>query len=165
MPWKKPYNPAQNQRLDPELYTQSNRIYFITIRAHKNSAPFTRNDLNAMVIDTLREEQDRQNFLIFVYCLMPDHIHFLLSPQRDGLSVLKFTEQYKGKTTNRSWKLGWSGKLWQQRYYDHIIRSSESLIEISKYILNNPVRKEIVEVAEDWQWGGHMSQFPDWLLG
>ena len=160
MPWDKPYHPPHNQRLTPELYTCSDRVYFITIRAYMHQSPFTQDDLNELILDILREEQERQNCVVFTYCLMPDHLHFLVSPRQDGISVLTFTNQYKGKTTNRSWTIGWRGKLWQPRYYDHIVRAEESLFAIAEYILANPVRKGLVEYAEGWPWSGHMNPLP-----
>jgi putative transposase len=125
-----------------------------------NQSPFVRDDLNKLILDTLREEQERQNCTVFTYCLMPDHLHFLVSPRKDGISVLTFTNQYKGKATNRSWTVGWQGKLWQPRYYDHIVRTEESLYAIAEYILNNPIRQALVEHTEDWSWSGHMNPLP-----
>jgi len=162
MPWNKPYHPSKNQRLDPELYTDNSRVYFITVRTYRDQSPFVRADLNQCVLDVLREEQVRQNCAVSTYCLMPDHLHFLASPREDGISILTFTDQYKGKATNQSWTTGWQGKLWQPRYYDHIIRSDESLIAIAEYILDNPVRQRLVEHAEDWPWSGHMNPLPIW---
>ncbi len=161
MPWNKPYRPPRNQRLAAELYTDTNRVYFITIHAYRHQSPFVRDDLNQLMLDILLEEQERQKCLVFTYCLMPDHLHFLASPAQDGISILKFTDQYKGKTTNRSWELGWQGKLWQPRYYDHIVRREESLAAIAAYILNNPVRKGLVMHPEDWSWSGHMHPLPE----
>ena len=31
-------------------------------------------------------------------------------------------------------------KLWQRNYYDHIIRNEKSYLEISEYIINNPLK-------------------------
>jgi putative transposase len=160
MPWNQPYRPANNQRLDPDLYTFAHSVFFITIRAYRHQSPFTREDLNQLMIDVLREEQDRQNCVVFTYSLMPDHLHFLTSPRVDGISVLRFADRYKGKATNLSWKLGWRGKLWQPRFFDHVVRAEEDLLAISEYILTNPVRKGLVERAEDWQWGGYMNPLP-----
>ena len=119
-----------------------------------------RRDLNQLVLDVLREEEQRQNCAVFTYCLMPNHLHYLVSPRQDGISVLKFTDQYKGKATNRSWTVDRHGKLWQPRYYDHIVRAEEDLRAIAEYILNNPVRKGLVKHAEDWPWSGHMNPLP-----
>ena len=160
MRWPKPYVQPRNQRLAAELYTQVNRVYFITIRAHRNQTAFVRPDLNVQVLDILRREQMRLHCRVFTYCLMPDHLHFLVSPCKDGVSVLAFTDQYKGKTTNESWRLGWHGRLWQPRYYDHVVRDDERLAEIAQYILANPVRKGLVEQDEDWLWSGHMNPLP-----
>jgi putative transposase len=160
MPWNKPYCLSSNQRLSDELYTRANQLYFFTIRAYAEKSPFVLHDLNKQVLDVLREEQERQGCSIFTYCLMPDHIHFLVSPKIDGISVLKFTDQYKGKATNRSWTAAWRGKLWQPRYYDHIVRSEENLYHIAEYILHNPVRKMLVVCPEDWPWSGCMNPLP-----
>ena len=160
MPWDKPYHPPKNQRLDPELYREPNRVTFITIRAYLNQSPFIRDDLNQLVVDILHAEQMRQACAVFTYCLMPDHLHFLVSPRQAGISVLTFTDQYKGKTTNSSWAVGWRGKLWQPRYYDHIVRTEDDLRAIAQYIVNNPVRKGLVERAEDWRWSGHLNLLP-----
>ena len=160
MPWDMPYRPQANQRLDPELYTRVNHVSFVTIRAYKNQSPFVANDLNKTIVDVLREEQDRQNCAVFTYCLMPDHLHFLVSPKMTGTSVLRFTNQYKGKSTNRSWAAGWRGRLWQPRYYDHIIRAEEDLYRIAEYILNNPVRKGLTECCADWPWSGYLNPLP-----
>jgi REP-associated tyrosine transposase len=160
MPWNKPYHPSKNQRLDRELYTCTHSVFFITIRAYERQSPFLRDELSQLIIDVLRDEQDRKNCGIFTYCLMPDHFHFLTSPRMDGISVLRFVDEYKGKSTNRSWKLGWRGKLWQPRFFDHIVRAEEDLLAISEYILNNPLRNGLVVRPEDWAWSGYMNPLP-----
>jgi putative transposase len=160
MPWNKPYRPPRNQRLDLELYTHANRVCFITICAHMKRSPFVRADLNQLILDVLHEEQEHQNCAVFSYCLMPNHLHFLISPCEDGISVLTFTDRFKGKSTNHSWTVGWRGKLWQPRYYDHIVRAEEDLRAIAEYIVNNPVRKGLVKRAEDWPWDGFMNPLP-----
>jgi putative transposase len=160
MPWTKPYQPPANQRLDSAFYTDPNRVVFITIRAYQNSMPFNTSELNAAIIDCLKAEQTRNRCYIFTYCLMPDHLHYLISPAAEGVSVLTFTDQFKGKTTNLSWKHGWHGKLWQPRSYDHIVRKEKDRLAIAQYILNNPARKELVGRAEDWPWSGEMNPLP-----
>jgi REP element-mobilizing transposase RayT len=160
MPWTKPYKPSNNLRLEPEFYERPDLVTFITIRAYGNQAPFLHAELNCMILATLQQEQDRLDCMIFTYCLMPDHLHYLISPKNEGVSVLKFTDQFKGKTTNSSWKLGRHGKLWQPRCYDHIVRQDEDLRRIADYILNNPVRKGIVSNAEEWPWNGEMNPLP-----
>jgi putative transposase len=160
MPWNKPYEPSRNQRLDPDLYCQRHQVCFITVRAYQDQLVFTRRDLADLVIAVLREQAAQSACTVFTYCLMPDHMHFLAAPQQDGASVLRFADQFKGKSTNRSWQVGWRGRLWQPRYYDHIVRREESLFKIVEYILHNPVRKGLVARPEDWPWSGQIDPFP-----
>ena len=105
---KKPYKPPKNQRLEPELYHQAGYITFITIRAYLNQKPFVTESLNQMIIDILCAEQARMNCTIYTFCLMPDHLHYLISPKQDGNSVLEFTDQFKGKYSADRLPLGQS---------------------------------------------------------
>jgi putative transposase len=135
-----PFRP-RNHRLDPALYQQANRVTFMTVCAVAGAAPFRGEALNRALIDLLREAQALDRCQVYTYCLMPDHLHYLLSPGADGCSVLTFTDRYKGRSTKQSWSCGWRGRLWQARYYDHLVRAEEDLRAIAAYILDNPVRK------------------------
>lgn len=147
-------------RLSEANYCRKGQIVFVTIRAYGRKAPFVRSELNQVVIQTLYEEQKRLDCWVHTYCLMPDHIHFLVSPREEGYSVLKFTNQFKGKTTNRSWRHGWEGKLWWRSYYDRIVRDERHLDAVVKYIMNNPVREGLVGLPSEWPWSGCLSPFP-----
>ncbi len=160
MPWTKPYHPSRNQRLPAGYYADAEHVFFITIRGYEGQQPFLRETLNRMVLRELREAQGTFGCLVYTFCLMPDHLHFLVRPEIDGRSVLAFTDRFKGKTTNLSWSCGWTGHLWQPRYYDHMIRSDESLRAIASYILDNPVRKRLVASAEEWPWSGEGTPIP-----
>ena len=160
MVWTKPYTPSRNQRLHPSVYSEVGQFVFVTIRAFQHQSPFVRTSLNQMIIDTLRDDSQERRCMVYAYCLMPDHLHYLITPQVNGTSILEVIHRYKGKTTNNSWELGWQGKLWQPRYYDHVVRNEENLISIAEYILNNPVRKGMVQNAQDFKWCGFMNNLP-----
>ncbi len=155
----KPYTPRA-QRLERALYAEANRVTFITVCAVPGRAPFITPDLNRATVRLLASEQARLGCMVLTYCLMPNHLHFLVKPNQDGSSVLSFTDQYKGKSTTASWSCGWRGPLWQRGYFDHIVRTEESLVEIARYILNNPVRKGLAGATEAWPWGGQMNPLP-----
>lgn len=160
MAWNKPYNPPKNQRLDRELYCSPDRITFVTLCVHERKQAFIRPEFNQLILDELQAQQEKNDCRVYTYCLMPDHIHFLARPEIAGISVLAFTDRFKGRSTNQSWTVDWQGKLWQRRSWDHIVRAEESLLAIAQYILNNPVRKGLVNRAEDWPWSGHMNPLP-----
>ena len=46
--------------------------------------------------------------------------------------------------------------LWQQRFFDHLLRSSESYAGKWSYVLENPVRAGLVSTAAEWPFQGHV---------
>ncbi len=141
----------KNPRLKDFDYS-SQKAYFITICTKDKRLYFRDDNFNNQTIDCLVKEKIQTNFLVYVYCLMPDHIHLLLSPPGNGLTVPQFIGRFKSKTTHLAWKFEIDDKLWQKRFYDHIIRKKENLEKIGQYILNNPIRKGLVEKWKDYKY-------------
>jgi REP element-mobilizing transposase RayT len=155
--WVKNLRPAA---LDEELYARTGKPCHFTICAYRKQKPFVIVDLNDAIVDLLHTERERLGCYVHVYCLMPDHLHLLCSPCEDGNSMLTFVDQFKGKSTRESWLHGCQGKLWQPRSYDHLVREEEDLLEITNYILHNPVRKGLAKKPEDYPWCGVIDSLP-----
>ena len=134
--------------------------YFITIRCFDGKEFFKDIRLARDVIECLMELKSKFDMKIFAYCFMPDHIHLLLSPKENQISVPKFLQMFKGKATHIYWKIGFEGRLWQRSYYDHVLRSYEDTHEVVKYILFNPVRKEIVTDMFEYPFSGVVDELP-----
>ena len=47
-----------------------------------------------------------------------------------------------------------SAPFWQRDFFDHLIRSEESYSEKWNYVKENPVRQNLVEYAEQWEFTG-----------
>lgn len=95
--------------------------------------------------------------LLDAYVVMPNHFHGLLFlgtvPEEQGSTALLTLSDvmgwFKGVTTNdyiRGVRTdGWhrfSGRLWQQNFYEHIIRSDTELDRYRAYIDANPSQWE-----------------------
>jgi len=50
--------------------------------------------------------------------------------------------------------------LWQKNFYDRIVRQEESLLEMAKYIIHNPVRKGIVSNWETYPYSKMVDPLP-----
>lgn len=129
------------------------RAYFITICAKSGRAIFSRKKLAQKTIDFLRKRKEKNNYKIYAYCLMPDHLHILLNPADSNIPISKFLQTLKSQTGF------WCKKehglpLWQRGFYDHIVRRNEDLVKIAQYILDNPIRKGLAEKAEEYPYSG-----------
>ena len=75
--------------------------------------------------------------------IMPDHLHLIAS-------IPESTDMTK---TIRNWKR-WTAKdtgiVWQDRFFDHRLRSDAEVAEKMQYVAMNPVRKGLCETADDW---------------
>ncbi len=142
----KTYGKNRTLRLKDFDYTQI-RPYFVTI-CTKNGAQILHGELAKDVASCLKELRASHNFKLYAYCIMSDHVHLLLSPGDSGLSLSKIIQVFKSITTRKHKANGAKNLLWQTYFYDHIVREEEDLNNIARYILENPVRKGIVN---DWQ--------------
>ena len=96
-------------------------------------------------------------FILHAVVVMPDHVHMLLTPMRnvDGwpFPLQGILKRIKGASARSVNKLsGASGPVWQEESFDHVLRSNESLTEKKEYIRQNPVRRGLVTVPEDYRW-------------
>jgi REP element-mobilizing transposase RayT len=91
---------------------------------------------------------------------MPDHLHVLSRLGNSNQSLGVIIGSFKTFTTRQSWQFGYDGALWQERFYDRIVRRSEDGQAIARYILENPVRKSLVGEIDRYLWSGT----PDPLL-
>jgi len=103
------------------------------------------------VLDYFNKENVHDNL---AYCVMPDHLHWMFHLQDSSLNALDQINRFKQKTSYElRGKLN-GLKLWQERFYDHIMRTDEDIEEHSNYIFYNPVRKGIVEKAGMYPYSG-----------
>ncbi len=131
---------SRSVRLADFDYTE-HAPYHVTVRARPEAAPFLRAPIAEMVCTALTDHIEQTGAYLGAFCLMPDHLHVLMSPDRSGLLLGDVIGRVKGLTTNKSWKLGWNGVLWQPRFHDHIVRKREGIAKVAQYIYENPERK------------------------
>ena len=148
------FKPARNRRLDPAVYTKLGQTCFFTIRAAGTLAPFADPVRAQVVVDCLLGQQVKSGCRLDVYCVMPDHLHLLVTPVQEGASSLLYVDRFKGWCGRELRLRGWKGPLWQPRSYDHLVRKEEDLQALAAYILQNSVRKGMCAQPEDYSWGG-----------
>ena len=137
-------------RLPLAVYNQK-YVYFITISTHQKYTWF---NLYPKLCDTavqiMRESSNALEIKIFAWCIMPDHIHFLIQ----GIRPIEFIRRFKGKMTPFARAIDPSNRLWQRSFFDHALRKEESLFDVACYIWENPVRANIVANPDEFLWSG-----------
>ncbi len=161
----------KNIRLEDFDYNESAYVYYITICTHDKQHYFT----NVKVAKIIKDEIEFRminEIKLFCYCIMPDHVHILLSLTDDYTK--KGKDRLVGKGTLQNWVSAYKRytsritnqlfeikPLWQKNFHDHIVRKEESLLKIAEYIVYNPVRKGIVTEWEKYPYSRIMEPLPD----
>jgi putative transposase len=82
---------------------------------------------------------------------MPEHVQLLTGEllRRTLADALKSLKQGVSRRL-----IGEAEHFWQKRYYDFNIRNHRQFVEKLRYIHRNPVKRELCERPEDWEWSG-----------
>jgi len=128
--------------------------YFITICTHQKSSYFRNKQAINIIFPILQQVSVQFKFTILAYCFMPDHLHLLLAGDENS-SLQNFVKIFK-QESGFYFKQTCNVPLWQPSYYDHVLRKEESLEGVARYILENPVRKGIVNDFREYPFLGSM---------
>ncbi|MGA7980210.1 MAG: transposase, partial [Chromatiaceae bacterium] len=110
---------------------------------------------------------ERFNWVVHAYCQMGNHYHLLVETP-DG-NLAKGMRQLNGVYTQRfNQAHARVGHVFQGRYKAILVQKEAYLLEVSRYVVLNPVRARMVREAADWAWSNYratagMSPVPDWL--
>jgi len=144
-------------RLPLSVYKQGHG-FFITISTHHKHPWFRLHpELCEGAVQLVRDLALALRVKVYAWCIMPDHIHFLL---QDG-EPISFIRLFKGKMTPAARAVEPERRLWQRSFYDHALRKQESISNVACYIWENPVRGAIVKEPIEYSWSGS-EVWPDW---
>jgi putative transposase len=114
----------------------------------------------------LTEQTRKAGVEVWAYCLMPNHVHLILTPTRaDGLG-LAVGEAHRRYTNFINARGRWTGHLFQSRFAS-VAMDEAHLMAAVCYVNLNPVRARLVSRAEDWPWSSaraHLAGVDDNLV-
>ena len=138
-------------RLQRGRNSQSGHYYSITTIVAGRRMLFSRLKCAEAVKTELGRINSEGDVLTVAWMLMPDHPHWIFRLESGSLgSCLQRFKSRSARAVNQ--RAGISGSLWQAGYYDHQLRDQEDLLMQTRYVLGNPIRKNLVTRIEDYPW-------------
>jgi REP element-mobilizing transposase RayT len=167
---------TQSQRLS--VLQQHFKEYFYSFDIVLNRAAggprwLCKPEIAGIVEESIRF-RDGTKYDLYSHCIMPNHVHMvfkLLGEGREGpiesdgndsadtdwsrslhpvTDILASLKKHSALEANRI--LGRRGAFWKGESYDHVVRDSEELERIIRYVLLNPVKAGLVKSWRDWKW-------------
>ncbi|HWA63917.1 MAG TPA: transposase [Caulobacteraceae bacterium] len=138
----------------------------VTQRGNRRGPIFFAPGDQQIYLGHLTEECRRRGVGIWAYCLMPNHVHLILTPSdQDGLR-LAIGEAHRRYTNVINRRFDWTGHLFQNRFASVPMDDSHFLTAV-RYVSLNPVRAGLVRRPEHWRWSSvraHLEGRPDGVV-
>lgn len=133
--------------------------YHIYNRGNNKQNVFLEEDDYLFYLKKLRKSKNKYNIGVLCYCLMPNHIHLILS-QNTEVPISKFMlSLHTSYSLYFNRKYDKVGHLFQGRFGQKIIDKDEYLLQVSSYVHLNPIKDGLVERLDSYQW----SSYPDYI--
>jgi putative transposase len=125
--------------------------HHVTQRGNDRQDIFFSNADRALYLQYLRESAAREGLALSAYCLMTNHIHLVVTPEReDSLArALGRTHLMYAQHILRAHRR--SGHLWQSRFYSCPLDEAHEH-NATAYVELNPVRARMVKAPWDYPW-------------
>jgi REP element-mobilizing transposase RayT len=123
----------------------------VVIAVHRGR-PFEDAGLAREVCQSVEVCSERFGYRLYGYCLMPDHLHVLLSPGESGVELGTWLQRFKSYTAHWAKRHRGMPALWQRSCYDHVCRDGETAEHVLRYILDNPVKEGLTDDWRAWPW-------------
>jgi len=148
-------------------------LYHVTSRGDGQEAIYLDDTDRGLYLEVLADVQHRFNWTIHAYCLMTNHYHLLVeTPDSNLAKGMRHLNGVYTQRFNRRHKR--VGHVFQGRYKAILVQKENYLLELSRYIVLNPVRAQMVRSAKDWPWSSYRATAglvdtdkwltTDWLL-
>jgi|SRR5277367_303836 len=139
--------------------TGAGGTYFVTTKAWQSVSVFQVEEVAEIVIAKLMEYRDKQSYLLHDFVLMPNHLHWILTPA-DSVSLEKCVQLVKGGSSFDIHKVrGNKIEIWQSGFHESGVRNCLDYEKASDYIRFNPVTAKLVLRPENWALGSASGRF------
>ncbi|HET7843018.1 MAG TPA: transposase [Xanthomonadales bacterium] len=140
---------ARSNRLRTGRWSATDQVYFVTTSTLGRVRWFDRWECAHEVAKLHSLAGPFFDAQVLAWVLMPDHWHGLIQLASAPLTaVLHRFKTLSGFRTNVAAER--TGRVWQSGFHDHAVRCDESLVELARYLVMNPVRAGLVARVGDY---------------
>jgi REP element-mobilizing transposase RayT len=129
-------------------------LYHVTSRGNRRETIYWDQVDRLNWLDVLAKVCARHKWRIHAWCQMSNHYHLVVETPdpnlSDGMQMLNGI--YTQRTNRRH---GSEGHIFQGRFHAVLIERQTHLLEVSRYVVLNPVRAGLVKDPASWRWSSY----------
>jgi putative transposase len=111
-----------------------------------------------LFIEVLLGYREQKKYLLHEFVLMPDHFHLILTPT--AITLERAMQLVKGGFSfqlNKNLKA--KRDIWQPSFVDRRVRDSLEYAKFKDYVRQNPVKRGLVRMAEEYPYSSAHPSF------
>jgi REP element-mobilizing transposase RayT len=119
-----------------------NYPHHVTQRGNKRERIFFEEGDQQVYLDLMAEQLAKHEIACWSYCLMANHVHFILVPTKPDTLARAVGEAYRRYTLHVGQREKWRGHLFQGRFYS-VAMDEGHLMATFRYVAPNPVKAKL----------------------
>ena len=129
-------------------------IYHVTTRGNRKEEIFTDTRDRLRFLQLLDQIVTTLEWRCHTYCLMTNHYHLLV--QTADADISRGMHRLNGVYAKWfNWRHGYEGHLFERRFRSVVVEGHAHLLELTRYIVLNPVRAGLVMSPGNWRWSSY----------
>lgn len=113
---------------------------------------FRTDDDRQKYLDLLRASGKRFGLEFWAWCLMSNHVHFLVVPKDENSLSKGIGDAHRRYTRNVNFEEGVRGHLFQERFHSYPIQKDVHAVAVGRYVEMNPVKVGMVRNVHRYRW-------------
>lgn len=128
-----------------------NGIYHVMIRGADRRIIFGDDEDCRTFLNILCRIKEKHPFNLYACCLMGNHVHMLIREDHESLAtIIKRLGVTYVAYYNQKYDL--LGHLFQDRFRSEVVDSQAYLLDVLRYICQNPVKAGLSRTPEEYRW-------------
>jgi len=141
----------------------STEIYHIVLRGNNRKWIFEGDNNKRRFLKLLNKQVDEEMIDLLAWCIMDNHVHLVIKAGigKLNLAMRRINTAY-AVSYNIKNKL--EGHVFQDRFKSQPIEDDTYLLQVIRYIHNNPVKARMISKVEEYEWSSYNTFLSQELL-
>jgi putative transposase len=139
-----------------KLFTKLRPFYFVTFNTSARAPLLAGAEVHDVFQAFCHKAHEKYDVAVGRYVIMPDHVHLFVAFPPTRITLSQWVQALRSVLGKQLLRLGFQKPHWQEGFFDHLLRSSDSYEEKWDYVWMNPVRAGLCTTPQDWPYQGEI---------